>query len=789
MSFEDARGLLADRKFDDAVLALRPFASVPEPETEALFAYARALLGSSRQSLAVWPLQRLIERPDARPVVQRLYVSALLHGGADLESVREATRLLDENPDARGVRLLRAQGYEAILDLESAVEDMEILADELPGEARPVEQLLNLLIKIEDWDSAGERILELRELLQRDGVTPATRAIFCATAARFERQHGETDAAEAQLRTCLEESPADTSLVFSLVELLDQTDRVSEATAFLEAVAVLAPLRPTIQQGLAARYTILDRYDDADALLLATARRIAKPAAWLALADLRLLRGELARAVEAVDQAVELATGFRSDDPALDWSRMTPESRFGLADVYIRAGKFEAADRIIETFEDEPAFGLLLRARARLERGDPVGALADYQEAFRGYPSNPAGRYLAGRAALEVGEFDIATEMYQDALRSDSTATDAGLVLAQMLIAEGRTNRAADVLGFYLVANTDEPHGIRLLARAGAGSGRHVWAESVRAKLSQNPEWTGIALADQAKDIAFMRGPEAAKEYLEKSPSLEDPANFEAISAWVAYADAAGEQRVARERASALTKQHPDSAGSWIVWSRIQYQDGNRQDAIEAIRQAIELNPTIATASAELGKMLLVDGQIDEAIAAFDHAVEVDPLDARAAISAAKGLLDVGRVEEAEARLRDILIRHPWHGRAALMLVELSRDRDGQGRAGVDEWTYQLARRAARYAGVSGPRAHFVLAEIELERGNAEEAAGRFEMAIRSKYQIADAQYGMAQAFVALDRPGEARVILEAALTSEDLTEPMAALALLEELRVEDESP
>jgi tetratricopeptide (TPR) repeat protein len=238
-----------------------------------------------------------------------------------------------------------------------------------------------------------------------------------------------------------------------------------------------------------------------------------------------------------------------------------------------------------------------------------------------------------------------------------------------------------------------------------------------------------------------------------------------------------------------LTQQHPDAAGSWIVWSRIQYEDGNKVEAIEAIRRAIELNPMIATASAELGEMLLADGEVDEAIAAFDRAQEVDLLDARAAISAATGLIEVGRVEEAEARLRDILIRHPWHGRAALMLVELLLESDANGPAVVDEWTYQLARRAARYSGISGPRAHLVLAEIELERGDADEAVRQFERVIKAKYQIADAQFGLAKALVALDRSGDARVILEAALTLDDLTESMAALTLLEELRVEEENP
>jgi len=781
MSFEEARALLSEQRFDEAIDALRPFASQPEPQSEALLAYARALLGASRQSLAIWPLQRLAARPDAPPIVQRLYVSALLYGGAEIEAVREATRLLDERPDALAIRSLRAQGYESVLDVERAVEDMEIVVDESPGEARAVERLLNLLIKIEDWDGARERIAELRELLQRDGVKPEARAVFCATASRFENQRGNVELAEEQLRGCLEESPSDPNLVFSLVELLDQEGRVDEATRLLEDTSAGFPGRQLIHQGLASRYTRLDRHDEADRLLRETAERIGQPESWLSLADLRVLRGDLAGAAEAVDRAVEIALGVPSDDPNLDWSRLTPESRFGLADVYIRAENYAPADRIIESLDEEPGFALLLRARARLTRGDPSGALADYQEAFRSFPSNPAARYLAGRAALEVGEFDLATEFYQDSLRSDSTATDAGLVLGQMLLAEGRTNWAIDTLGFYLTANTEEPHALRLMAQAGAASGQHKWAESVRAILAKNDEWAGIALADQAKDIAFLKGPEEALAYLAESPLLEEPSHFEAFSAWVAYAKLTGEGEAAHERARELTEKNPKDAGPWIVWSRILYDEARPAEAIGALRKAIALNPLLRTAFAELGEMLLAEGKVDEALDAFDRAQELDPLDARAEFSAAKGLADAGRLEEAEERLRALLIRHPWHGRAALELLDILTDR-GES----NEWTYQLARRAARYKGTSGPRSLLALARLELERGRPEEAIAGFEAAIEANFERARAQVGLAQALVQLDRRAEALVLLEAALASKDLEEPMIAMALLEELKSEE---
>jgi predicted Zn-dependent protease len=782
MSFEEASELLMGEEFDEAVDALRPFASQPVPTSEALLAYGHALVGAKRMSLAVWPLKRLVQRPDPAPMAERLYVTALLSGGAGREAVREATRLLERSPEAGVIRSLRSQGYESILDLEAAVEDMEILVDESPDVARLVERLLNLLIKLKDWDSAEERIKELGVLLERDGVSLEARSVFCATAARFVLDRGDPERAESEVRECMVERPLDPNLNFTLIEMLDASERVLEATEHLETYAAKVPGRPVIQQALASRYFQLGRTEAGESILVESARRLRLPGSWLALADHRVAVGDLQGASDAVDEAVKIATGFAAEDSSLDWSRMTPDSRFGLADVYIRAGKYERAERIVESLDDEPVYGLFLRARASLDRGDPASALEDYQEAFRGYSSNPAARYLAGRAALEVGDFDLAIEMYQNSLRADGTATDAGLVLAQMLIAQGRTNWAADVLGFYLTANPNEPHALRLMAQAGATMGRHEWSESVRGILAEDLSWAGVALADQSRDIGFLQGAVKAREYLEASPALEEPTHFEAFSAWVGLAADTKQKEQARTRARGLTKKHADSAGPWIVWSRILYEEGKAEEAAEAIGRAIELNPMIATSLAELGKMLLIEGKVDEAIEAFDRAREIDPLDSRAEISAADGLIEAERFEEAESRLRELLIRHPWHGRAALMLVNLVRD---QGE--VDEWTYQMARRAAHFIAISGPSSLLLLGELDLERGNFELAAASLASAIKLKYRVPESQYRLAQALVGLERIDEARELLELALASKELEQPLVVSALLEELKVKEQ--
>ena len=74
---------------------------------------------------------------------------------------------------------------------------------------------------------------------------------------------------------------------------------------------------------------------------------------------------------------------------------------------------------------------------------------------------------------------------------------------------------AMDTLGFYLTSNDNEPHGLRILASAGASQGMRGFAENLRGMLSEFDDWAGVALSDHAIDIARNGAPEEALEYLE----------------------------------------------------------------------------------------------------------------------------------------------------------------------------------------------------------------------------------------------------------------------------------
>lgn len=756
VSLAEAKALLAERKWDEAADALRPYASDPAVSSEVLQMYARALVGGKRHSLAVWPLHRLVEREDKSPVADERYVAALLQGGAELEAVAYATEVIERDPENMRLIELRSNAHEQVMDYEAALADMEIVAAENPNRARIIERVLNLLIKVEDWDGARERIDELRELLSAESVKPETRAVFCATSAQFEADRGNYEEAEKQVDACLAEAPAEANLVFTRVELLDEHGRFDEATAYMEQLIEEYPGRQRIRDGLANRYAKLGRYEEADALLFETAELVENISSWLSLANLRASINDLEGTVEALDRGLKVTLGALPEDPGFDWKRLTPDSRFGIGDIYVRAKRWDRAKGVIESLDDEPSMALLLEARMKLDQGDPAGALADYEEAFKTFPSNPAARYLAGRAAIETNDFDKAVSYYQDALRSDAAATDAGLVLGQMLLAEGRVNYAIDMLGFYLTGNENEPHALRLLASTGANLGMLGFAENMRAMLRQDPEWAGVALSDQALDIARSGAPREALAYLEENAVEEEPTLFEAFSAWIAIARQIGREDV-KARYAAYQERHAGTVGAEVLAARWAFEDENFEASLAAIDRAIELDPLLPVAHFQRGTTLAKLDRVDEAVAAFDRARELDGADVRNWMASASALIDAERFPEAAERLRELLIHHPWFGRGALALVEMDRDHDVID----DGLAYDYAKRAARYVVSSGPGAHAELGRLHLENGAPDEAVERYTLALNLGHAPSQTVVGLARALEAAERRDDAVEALE----------------------------
>lgn len=775
-AMQRASELMSKRDFDGAVEVLRP-AVIAEPWTPALsLLYARALVNNQQSSLAVWYLERIAEDPDSIDAARALYVRALLHGGAEREAVREATAILDVDPDNAVVRRLRVHAHSAILDEPSALDDLAYLVELAPEDPRLRESRIDLLIEMERIDDARAEIDELRVIMEGDAVLPEAHAVFCASTARFEYEQGEVEKAEADLRVCLERHPTEPDVILSLAELLEKEEREGEALAFLRESAAASPGRFRLQNALAQLLLRQGKEEEAEAVLIAAATSVGGAQPHLLLADLRVAGGDPKGAAEAVIDAIRQELGRGPGDADFEWTVIPEEGRFAFGDVFIRAEAYEYAEQIAATLDNE-AFRLLLEARMQLDQGRPAEALETYEAAFRLWPSNPAARYLAGRASMEIGEFDQAASFYQDALRADSAATNAGLVLARMQLYRGYPGAAHDTVAFYLMGHPDDPYALRLAGGAAMLAGLYQRGEALRGALAVDPRWAGAALADQAQDIARIRGFAEARSYLEASEELEEPTHYDALSAWAEAVWQLGEPDFAKERVLRLYRASQGEAGPAIAWARLLGKDEQWAEARSVLEGVLEANLTTAALHRELGAVLLQQDEIDAALEHLDRATYLEPEDSRARFMAAQGLLTHDRDAEARDRLTELLIYHPWHGLAAMRLAELAMEEGDFG----DETLVQ-ARRAATFHVLSGPGGSALLGRVLLERGESQAAVAELTKAISLGAASAANHYDLGRALQASGQTGAARQAFEAALQDDDFPEAEAARAALEAL-------
>ena len=82
------------------------------------------------------------------------------------------------------------------------------------------------------------------------------------------------------------------------------------------------------------------------------------------------------------------------------------------------------------------------RGRIQLVRGNAKEALAAFDEGIANWPNNAGARYLAGAAALQLGDFERAIVEFRESVRVDVTATDAARSLARLYFERGDYEQA-----------------------------------------------------------------------------------------------------------------------------------------------------------------------------------------------------------------------------------------------------------------------------------------------------------------------------------------------------------
>jgi tetratricopeptide (TPR) repeat protein len=754
-------------QFAPTVEPLRKLLEATPDDPELNHLYGLALLGAGRPELAIWPLQKAAQHPDRAIEDGLLLARALLRGGSPKDAVEAANRVLGLAPERVDALRLLIEARLASRQHEEVLEDAERLLAVEPQDPQALIARLVALLNLERVDEAEQALAAAEEMIADRDEEPDWRPRLCAASATFAKEKGDLAGAEAQWNACLEQFPGEAAIVFGGVEFFGERAQPARGLEILRRALDANPTYLPFIQALAHGLGASGRSTEAEELLLAATRDgVNGSEAWFALADYYEQRNEPAKARDAMARGLML----KGTAPATQLA--------AYVDLLIVAGDYDKAEEIIPTLEQEPVIANLLRGRLLLARGEPGKALEALEEGLRFWPNHSVARWLAARAAEQLGDYDRALTEYLESLRNDPGNRDALLDLLRLLEAFGRHREAAPMLVRY---QREKPRDAEMMVQAmrfASRAGQWDVVEQAAQRLGEIPGQRGVVVAEFAAIRARRAGSAAGVEVIRAAKlDLTRPINGPALRALVQYLIADGKPDAALDAADAALAAHPDQTLFHELRAQALRAMGDAAAAREALERALALEPERASVLAELAALAAEQGDRNAAIALYDRASRADPEESAYAWAAIQLLAASDHDgSELDRRLEALLSRHGTHAAAANLLAQRLRGRD-------PERAFALARRAVRCRG--GPDALDTLGRLQLERGDSERAAKTLGVSLELRPDSPSTQYWLGRALFAAGDADGARRSFSAALAADDFPEKQDAVARLARLNAD----
>ncbi|MDJ0864609.1 MAG: tetratricopeptide repeat protein [Myxococcota bacterium] len=735
----EARALQDAGQFSESVEPLREILAREPDLAEANYLLGVALVQTGQPSLAVWPLEKAASEPAHTVPAGLLLASTFLGLNAFGDAVKSADRVIAEDPERVAAIKVRAQALLGANEREKALEDTERLRELMPDDFQSVLMHGTILAELDRLDEAAEVHRELEELAANSGDASLAARGCLARASFFEDNLKDDEKAEAHLRKCLEKSPAEPLALRLATQFFDKRGQREEATAIWERAVEEVPESLQVRVSLAGRYEAAGDAERARATLTEAVELLGSAAAWYQLAEFERRAGNPEQALEALEQAIASSPG------------RAERLEFARADLLADVGRLDEAEAVIDSLS-EPSFRDLMRGRVKLARGDAEGALEAFDEGLRRWPNNAGGRYLAGLAARDVGDYERAKSELREAVRVDPRATDAALVLASLMLAEGRYTRAVEFArNFVTNRGGARPDGYGIYVQAAVAQGQYDAARRTAEALAEGGHAEHAALAHAAIERAA-DGPDAAAAAIRASEiDPTDPANDRVLRALVDNLSAAEHHDEAIAEVDAAIQANPDVASLHELRGLLLARAGRDDEARPEFERSLALDPDNGRAKAGLAELAARGQDLPRAIALYDEAA-ADSGGAEAAFAAAQLTLMSGDMAGARQRYEAVVRRDPGHAGArndlAWLLAESGEDLDRALELA------QTAHRLDRSAAVAD-----TLGWVHYKRGEYEQAVARFEEALAVDADAASVRYHLG---LALARHGEKQRALDA---------------------------
>ena len=761
----EARALQDAGEFSASLDLLQSILTESPGLPEANYRFGLALTQTGDASRAIWPLQKASESSDFQIQATLLIASIQFKLTNYEESIRAASRILDIDPDHRTALTIRAQANLGIHHLDQAFEDSSRLVADYPDAYQLFVVHATVLAELGRVDEAEAAQFRIKEMSAASG-DPRIAGRGCLAPPLFAKDNLEDlERAEELYEDCASKFPADVFVINHIAGFFDSIGKTERGNTLIRTAIETAPEEISLHASLANRLALQGDGVEAEAVLQSAVERFGSAAAWNMLVGHYRRQGDPVRALEAIDKVVELS-GNDSD-----------LIRFTRADLLVDIGALNRAEALADTLE-EPTYATMIRGRISLSRGNAAAALAAFDEGIANWPHNAGARYLAGVAALQLGDFERATIELRESVRVDDEATEAARVLARLYFERADFRQA---IAFSAIARkqsdaSQRAEDLKLELRAWAALGEFGRARAAARILASLPGQRSRAVAELGLVERIAAGPKAAAAAVESlGLDLTDPVNEEALRSlaedWVAL------QQIDRALATIddAIQANPDSASLHALRGTTLARSYRKDDARVAFEHSIEIDAQNSEALGGLAALIAAEGDLPRAIRLFDRAGELDPNTARYRYAACRLLLAAGDRENAEARLRKIVKLFAGHVGArndlAWMLAEVGENLD---------LALSLAEEASRMS--SEPEILDTLGFVHLKRGETREAVEVLDRAVSAGGGSASIQYRLGVALIESGDSERAREVLKRALDAGPFPEAAAARSRLAQL-------
>jgi putative PEP-CTERM system TPR-repeat lipoprotein len=501
----------------------------------------KILLDGNRTEAALALLEPALQLAPDDVGLLSLIADVYMHQGRHLKASEVVARAVRFRPDDLGLRARQAVIAFALGRRAEAIEQLELVFSSDPELATAGASLVNLLMRVRQYDRAVEVAQELvvrqaenatylnllgaahfssgdldaardafREALGIDGRFPPARLNL----AKLERKEGKTEEARALLEVLLDEQPNHVGAMLELARVFEEQGRNDDALRWAERAFGLRPTATDV-----AVYWVdllLKLGEPAKALAAAEAMEFQVPddaRILIALARSYLANGRHATAQVVLQRASSLA-GY---DARL---------LLRIARLQTEAGEPEGAVWSLQkAVEGEPDY---LPARIRLgealrglNRSDKAIAVAESLQ--RDYPQKPYGHYLRGSIEQGRGDLHAALANYLEALQRKG---DSPLLATRVYEARRAVEGDAEALAFlarWVAENPGEAVGRQVLAAGYFRQRRWDEAQSLYEELLANAPDDPILLNNLA--LIYVREDDPrALEYAKRAHELRPQA-------------------------------------------------------------------------------------------------------------------------------------------------------------------------------------------------------------------------------------------------------------------------